>query len=1007
MRAGIRERCTYVVQGPARPDTPLSPAQSSRGGSARHSPVNIAREGPPARPTEALPLSRADGHAGFLGATSFSAVFRETQNSLSMLQSPEVANGEHAAVLDEVVSQLVLEMPLGHPPADHTPLEQALEILRDVPSKEQCSMIMTQDMCLHHTWSQLAAHRLVDSLWDTWGTHLNGRPAQGLLKDMAKAMCANTAVPLAESHADPNDWFQAFAGPNLRWEALGILFAAWASGSMTLVGHAVTEAHKSLLSFGKRKLLVKYKENAWKCAEMCRASGNRNSLLVYLLYKHSLLQSMVSGDASWDFWKLHSEVVSFTTFLGFHETPKPSPSDRSISTQIKRRIFTGIFINDKLVAAFNGRPPLLSRNYMSAALPLDISDEILLNRDCSGASDAELRIDEHGWNIDGQLYPVTIVRARAMLAFIRDAILEVALPDSSVSHQPILLNLLEREMRTVASFPSVLVLQEGDIKSPAVNGSTLFTRLLVRLEHLQNLFFIERLVSKETNTVSSQLLVLSLEMVTLTLAFWTHQDRLDGRVGDFEWLVMCYAAPAGGVLCTELLSPSSSRAGTPPVTRSNIIQQLSLLFGFLDWVGPTAPNGDLCSSVKQVIKRVLDVALNVSADAPGLMDEVGTWDMGFSADLNEQVPSGSPTGAPRVKRLTREGSANKVTQRPILLELELIDMRRVDVDTIERAKTPSREDALAARLKSLRGQSEASPPPPANKSPIPSVGSSGIKSAGNQVKSPQLSERPDAKNENDADAMFETDDQTLEELLGDVGPEDTFTQEPDDDKVKALLEELSQAVPKDDEVKGHRGDERDDGGDSDDSDGEHMSREVRDTIERLQDEAELEEPGHKSDDQDEGNETNSSADLALPSVPSHLADLPAANSARAGSADIDDITARMAALRAPTTAGGDDDDDDDDDALNLPSVPTSRPSGKPVKRLTSRTGYTDDDADGWCTVCLEDATLRCLGCDGDPYCTRCWREMHVGPAAGFDERSHRAVQLTRSRKKEGKVALGA
>jgi hypothetical protein len=191
-------------------------------------------------------------------------------------------------------------------------------------------------------------------------------------------------------------------------------------------------------------------------------------------------------------------------------------------------------------------------------------------------------------------------------------------------------------MRTVSQFPPILLLKDGDIKCHDIDGYVLFTRLLVRLEHLQNLFFIERLVSKQKNTVSPQLLELSLEMVTLTVAFWTQQDRLSCIAGDFEFLVMSYAAPAGGILCTELLNPSSSRgATTPPVTRSNIIQQLSLLYGFLDWVGPTAPNGDLCSSVKQVIKHVLDEALNVSADAPGLMDEVGNWDMGFSADLNE------------------------------------------------------------------------------------------------------------------------------------------------------------------------------------------------------------------------------------------------------------------------------------------------------------------------------------------------------------------------------------
>ncbi|EHK39765.1 hypothetical protein TRIATDRAFT_303055 [Trichoderma atroviride IMI 206040] len=114
---------------------------------------------------------------------------------------------------------------------------------------------------------------------------------------------------------------------------------------------------------------------------------------------------------------------------------------------------------------------------------------------------------------------------------------------------------------------------------------------------------------------------------------------------------------------------------------------------------------------------------------------------------------------------------------------------------------------------------------------------------------------------------------------------------------------------------------------------------------------------------------------------------------------MDDITARMAALRAPT-----------DDSFSLPSVPSSKPSAgdKPVKRLTSKTDYTDDDIDTWCTVCLNDATLRCLGCDDDPYCTRCWREMHIGPAAAFDDRSHKAVQFTRARKKDQqRVALGA
>lgn len=30
----------------------------------------------------------------------------------------------------------------------------------------------------------------------------------------------------------------------------------------------------------------------------------------------------------------------------------------------------------------------------------------------------------------------------------------------------------------------------------------------------------------------------------------------------------------------------------------------------------------------------------------------------------------------------------------------------------------------------------------------------------------------------------------------------------------------------------------------------------------------------------------------------------------------------------------------------------------------------------WCELCNEDAHLRCLDCDSDLYCRRCWKEFH-------------------------------
>jgi hypothetical protein len=75
---------------------------------------------------------------------------------------------------------------------------------------------------------------------------------------------------------------------------------------------------------------------------------------------------------------------------------------------------------------------------------------------------------------------------------------------------------------------------------------------------------------------------------------------------------MAYAAPGGGILCMELLKPTFTgpHPQNPSLSRSSIVQRLSLLVGFLGWVSPDAPNADLCANCKTVIQHVLDHTLN-------------------------------------------------------------------------------------------------------------------------------------------------------------------------------------------------------------------------------------------------------------------------------------------------------------------------------------------------------------------------------------------------------------
>ncbi|KAB8611402.1 hypothetical protein FH972_025907 [Carpinus fangiana] len=98
---------------------------------------------------------------------------------------------------------------------------------------------------------------------------------------------------------------------------------------------------------------------------------------------------------------------------------------------------------------------------------------------------------------------------------------------------------------------------------------------------------------------------------------------------------------------------------------------------------------------------------------------------------------------------------------------------------------------------------------------------------------------------------------------------------------------------------------------------------------------------------------------------------------------------------APTSAPTTPLKTDDDGTTSLPSAPSFAPATRPtrVMKTTKPTGPTDTEIDSWCIICQDDATLRCVGCDGDLYCTRCWNEGHTGEDAGYEERRHRALRF--------------
>lgn len=349
-------------------------------------------------------------------------------------------------------------------------LETCLAVLRRIPGEDVALSLFLKHANPNDGWIRLAARRLLESLHVAFGRELRSRrPAD--LEDMAHVISANTAQPLAEDNyedeedgdldeaaapgrgrdegrgerlSDSERWMASFSGRRMRWEGIGVLFTYWGFAGLADHPHRpelpVADGSGSGegtpgagLGFDPRRVTLAYKEAAQLCMELCKGCAP-NSLGLYLAYKNAVLESVLSGDAAPTFWRGLGEVVATVTYLGYHALGQgeEQESDRELTTtttvaaQARRRLVSQIFVIDKVAASFSGRPPLLGRKYMLTPLPLDLSDEALLAGGETLAR-AVAALDERGWNTEGKFFSTTIVRARRLLAVVKDEIMELAL----------------------------------------------------------------------------------------------------------------------------------------------------------------------------------------------------------------------------------------------------------------------------------------------------------------------------------------------------------------------------------------------------------------------------------------------------------------------------------------------------------------------------------------------------------------------------------------------------
>ncbi|KAM3077180.1 hypothetical protein ACMFMG_003356 [Clarireedia jacksonii] len=592
-RKNISAKCIYLPApmtrrspsslGPSKIGKELSDSPHTSTAISSASPNNTYRSGQLLSPPECrTPIeSGRIQSGGFFGPTNYSAVFVENSDNIG--NDIQLSNDSDTLPLyDTLQAQNFLMLPSNEFRGSPR-IALGVRILRLLPDQKTCNFLMEWnfDRNCHAIPSRYVIMTMAQSIWSMWGKELQEPRNTEDLERISAHLCKNSESPLQEVE-DYEPWIAATTGANLRWEAVGLVFSAIC---FAVVGHSERDAFYTT------------------------QSGPRRDRRHFALELKDCVQS---GDASLLVWRQLGDLVSMSTALGLHRL---SDEDGHITflSEIKKRLFVLVFHIDKGASHLTGRPPALSYRYTRFRVPLDIDDTALIQG--RAAIDEAVRgLNSHGWNQEGRTTSSTFPRAKAFLTIISDEVLEISLGDPAQLSRPRILSLLSRLQETYLALPSTIRYSPSDAYQPAITDWLLFHRLTVHLSFLEQRLTLERLAHKIQLRNGQSMIDCALEMLKLTNLIWVQRDRFTGHHHDYDWMLMCWGVPSSGVLCVEVLkqmkSPSASEGLRIP--KSEIVQNLSLLIGFLEWIRPGAGNYALCGRMSKLVKRILDQILNGS-----------------------------------------------------------------------------------------------------------------------------------------------------------------------------------------------------------------------------------------------------------------------------------------------------------------------------------------------------------------------------------------------------------
>ena len=500
-------------------------------------------------------MSFRDSKTGFLGPTSYSAVFTENPGSLSVITEPYDA--EESSHLPPVSAEKIQEG------------AEVLSMLRDIPIYQRFTqrwfdlsdgIVVLQP--IYRIW--------IDEIWSEFGRLLQeSNPEQ--LRNLSELVWRNTRKPMKiHGNMTAREWAKAASGRNLRWEVVGVILSLVGLIAVNLsnwdsIFDSIREKYIDRATFAERM-----RKASEFCLCFCYESEVLNDIYVCFMYEDLILVECVKGDTrkshfrcsntssycltctDYAAWQRTGEVCDAIVALGLHQGSRPDAETPFFLAEMRKRMFISAYGHDKVVATFLGRPPRLSHRYCKMDMPLDLSDDQL----CLDGADLDnvlSSLDANGWNTNGHLYRTTWLRVWFQHCRIREDILEIALGsgDEDISFQAEQVRLkLDHLHNTYPAFMRVppedvlsgndtsmnLSYKFGNTEKDMKQVNAIFV-LCIHTGIVHTDFLLQRALINRKRTDTKELIPISRRMLNLVLLAQSKRDYFRDFQGDLAYLV--------------------------------------------------------------------------------------------------------------------------------------------------------------------------------------------------------------------------------------------------------------------------------------------------------------------------------------------------------------------------------------------------------------------------------------------------------------------------------------